>query len=98
VISESQHYKLNLLQMETIMEPSNIKEKLHHYIDVADEKKLQAIYTILEDEIEGEYFYTKDEIKMFYERRQQHLNGESKSYSVEEAHNLIRQNRNTNGL
>jgi hypothetical protein len=47
------------------MAPSHIKEKLHHYIDPAAEKKLQAIYTILEDEIEGEYFYTQDEIKMF---------------------------------
>ena len=79
--------------MEMIMEPANIKERLHHYIDVADEKKLQAIYTILEDDIEGEYSYTQDEIKMFYDRRQKHLNGESKSYTVEEAINLVRQNR-----
>jgi len=79
------------------MAPATIKEKLHHYIDIADEKKLQAIYTILEDEIEGEYFYTPDEIKMFYDRRQNHLNSESKSYSVDEAHRLIRQNRK-NGL
>jgi len=80
------------------MEAANIKQKLHHYIDVADEKKLQAIYTILEDEIEGEYFYTQDEIKMFYERRQKHLNGESKSYTVAETLNLVRQNRQSNGL
>lgn len=80
------------------MEPSSIKQKLHHYIDVADEKKLQAIYTILEDEIEGEYFYTQDEIKMFYERRQKHLNGEGKTYTVEETLNLVRQNRKSNGL
>jgi uncharacterized protein YutD len=79
--------------MEMIMEPANIKERLHHYIDVADEKKLQAIYTILEDDIEGEYSYTQDEVKMFYDRRQKHLNGESKSYTVEEAINLVRQNR-----
>jgi hypothetical protein len=79
------------------MAPSTIKDKLHHYIDTADEKKLLAIYTILEDEIEGEYFYTQDEIKMFYDRRQQHMNGASKSYSVTEAHNLVRQNRK-NGL
>lgn len=84
--------------MQKLMEHANIKQKLHHYIDVADEKKLQAIYTILEDEIDGEYFYTQDEIRMFYERRQQHLNGESKSYTIEEAHNLIRQNRKSNGL
>ena len=80
------------------MEQASIKEKLHHYIDVADEKKLQAIYTILEDEIEGEYFYTQDEIKMFYDRRQKHLNGESKSYTVAETLNLVRQNRQSNGL
>lgn len=79
--------------MEMIMEPAKIKEKLHHYIDVADEEKLQAIYTILEHEIESEYTYTQDEIKMFYDRRQKHLNGESKSYTVEEALNLVRQNR-----
>jgi hypothetical protein len=80
------------------MEPVSIKQKLHRYIDVADEKKLQAIYTILEDEIEGEYFYTQDEIKMFYDRRQKHLNGESKNYTIEETMNLVRQNRKHNGL
>jgi len=80
------------------MEAADIKQKLHHYIDTADEKKLQAIYTILEDEIEGEFFYNQDEIKQFYERREKHLTGISKSYSVEEAHNSIRQNRKANGL
>jgi hypothetical protein len=80
------------------MELASIKQKLHNYIDVADEKKLQAIYTIPEDEIEGEYFYTQDEIKMFYDRRQKHLNGESKSYTVAETLNLVRQNRQSNGL
>ena len=80
------------------MEQASIKQKLHRYIDVADEKKLQAIYTILEDEIEGEYFYTQDEIKMFYDRRQKHLNGESKSYTVAETLNSVRQNRQSNGL
>jgi hypothetical protein len=84
--------------MDMSMEQASIKQKLHRYIDVADEKKLQAIYTILEDEIEGEYFYTQDEIKMFYDRRQKHLNGESKSYTVAETLNLVRQNRQSNGL
>lgn len=79
------------------MSPSEIKKKLHHYIDTADDKKLQAIYTILEDEIEGEYFYSPEEIKMFYERRQQHLDGTDNSFTVDEAHDIIRQNRKSHG-
>jgi hypothetical protein len=81
------------------MEPRvDIKQRLHHYIDIADEKKLQAIYTILEDEIEGDYFYTEAEMKMFYDRRQKHLHGESKSYTVKETFDLVRQNKKSNGL
>jgi hypothetical protein len=34
------------------MQTIKIKEKLHHYIDVAEENQLQAIYTLLEDKIE----------------------------------------------
>ena len=82
-----------MLQRSIVREPFSLKQKLHHYIDFADEKKLQAIYTILEDEIEGDYFYSQEEIKEFYDRRQKHLNGESKSYTVEETLNLVRQNR-----
>jgi hypothetical protein len=85
------------LYMAFLMVPSNIKEKLHHYIDTADEKKLQAIYTTLEEEIGGEYFYTQDEIRMFYDRREKYLNCKTKSYSVDEVHRLIRKNHK-NGL
>lgn len=80
------------------MSPLDIRQKLHQYIDTAEEKKLQAIYTILEDEIEGEQFYGKEEIKMFYERRQKHQDNASQSYTIEEAHDLIRRNRKDNGL
>ncbi len=41
---------------------STIKEKLHQYIDSAEERKLHAIYIMLEDEIEYEEDYT-DEFK-----------------------------------
>jgi len=71
---------------------SEIKQKLHHYIDTAEDKKLQAIYTMLEGEIEAIQFYSQEELKTFYERRQNHLDGTSKSYTIDEVNDSIRSN------
>ncbi len=73
------------------METSAIRNKLHEYIDTADERKLQAIYTILEDEIG--YTFNEDEIAIFHERRNKHLSGTSKSYAVEESLQMIREKK-----
>lgn len=35
--------------------PLSLKEKLHLYIETADEQKLQAIYTLLEEDINRSY-------------------------------------------
>lgn len=69
-----------------------VKDKLHLYIDVADEQKLQAIYTLLEDEIN--WSYTKEDIALFHQRRQNHLDGTSKSYTAPESLNAVRQQKN----
>jgi hypothetical protein len=69
----------------------SLRDKLHHYIDVADEQKLQAIYVLLEDDID--WRYSNDDIAMFHERRQQHLDGLSKSYTVEESIASARQQK-----
>ena len=37
------------------MTRSTIRKKLHNYIDTIEEKKLKAMYTIFENEIENEY-------------------------------------------
>jgi hypothetical protein len=42
------------------MNAGNIREKLYDYIRVADEKKLKAIYTILEDDITEETEWWKN--------------------------------------
>ena len=37
------------------------KEKLHEFINTADDKKVEAIYTLVEDDIEDVYDHWEDE-------------------------------------
>jgi hypothetical protein len=71
--------------------PLSLRDKLHQYIDVADEQKLQAIYTLLEDEIN--WGFGKEDIEQFHQRRQNHLDGTSQSYTAEESLNAARQQK-----
>ena len=77
------------------MEVEVIRERLHEYINAADEQHLSAIYLLLEDNIPSTNNEKYDEatLNMFYQRREDHLKGVSKSYSVEEAMNIIRQHK-----
>ena len=69
---------------------TSLRDKLHSYIDVADEQKLHAIYILLEEEIEKTHTYSNEEIALFYERRSRYLAGEGKSYSVKESIKKLR--------
>jgi len=86
---------LNLLQILLAMEAEILREKLHEYINVADEQHLTAIYTLVEDSIP----FRKDEMcdeatmNMLYERRENHRKGISKSYTVEESIDFILQHK-----
>lgn len=70
---------------------SSLRDKLHQYIDVADEQKLQAIYVLLEDDIE--WRYSADEIALLHQRRQNHLQGISTSYTVEASLDAVRKQK-----
>ena len=74
------------------METIKIREKLHQYIDLADERKIEAIYIMLEDEI-ASYDYNMDEIELFHERRERHLAGKSQSYTLEQSLKIIRDSK-----
>ena len=69
------------------------RQQLHHYIDVADDRNIEAIYTILEYRLTVDYKFSAEDIEKIYERRKLYMSGETKNYTVEEAHSIIRNNR-----
>jgi putative addiction module component (TIGR02574 family) len=62
-----------------------IKNKLHNYIDNAEQKKLKAIYTMLESEIEATSMLSEEQKKELDFRLDEYMKGKSKSYSWDEA-------------
>jgi hypothetical protein len=74
------------------MSATQIRETLHEYIDTADEKKLEAIYTVLKDSIEPDYQYQANELEAVYMRREIYKKGESEVMTTEEFVRYVRQN------
>lgn len=70
-----------------------IRETLHEYIDTADDKKLEAIYTILKDDFSPEYNYSKDELAAIYARRNKYQSGDEQTLAAEDFVNYVRQNK-----
>jgi len=73
------------------MTTSSIKEKLYDFIRVADDKKVKAIYMMLEGEITEEKEWWKD--KEFMEELDSRYNawetGKEKGYTLEEVNVLF---------
>lgn len=74
------------------MQASNIRQKLHQYVDKGDEKLLKLMYAVAKeysDDDDFEYEFSDEELAMFEERRQKRLSGESKTYSRMEAIDIV---------
>lgn len=62
-----------------------IRKKLVDYLRVADDKKVKAIYTMVEDEINtAENDWDKNFVKEINRRSRDFKNGNSKTYTWEE--------------
>lgn len=72
-----------------------IRQKLMAYLADADDSKIKAIYTLLEREIldENTVKLTKEQLAILDKEREMHLNGETKSYTRQEANQIIRRQR-----
>ncbi len=57
------------------MDTAIIRKQLHEYIEVAADKKLEAIYTLLEDEIEPAIEYAEEVKAELGRRLDYYLNG-----------------------
>lgn len=77
------------------MTTDNIRQKLHDFITDADDEKIEGVYQILESEISknGSFILTEEQIGIVDEERQKHQHRESKSYTWEEAKEIIRANK-----
>jgi uncharacterized membrane protein YheB (UPF0754 family) len=71
-----------------------IKEKLHSYIEHADDKKLKAIYTLLENEVNADIADEKL-IEELDRRWDNYLSGASKTYTIDESIKEIKKHRNS---
>jgi len=73
------------------MSNAAIRNKLYDYIRVADDKKLNAIYSLLENEIEQTNEWWKDkQITQELESRYQALeNGSDKGVSIEQSEQSV---------
>jgi hypothetical protein len=67
------------------MEITKKRKKLHEYIELADDPKVDALFLILESDKEKPSSYSAEDISMFYERRERHLKGEGKSFSIKDS-------------
>ena len=75
--------------METIQK----RQKLHEYIQSADDEKVNALFLILESENNMDYPYSAEDIDRLYERRERYLKGEGKNLTVEESFEDIRKRK-----
>lgn len=72
------------------MKTSVIRQKLHEYLESAEDKKIKAIYTMVEDEIEETHeMEYSDELKELLDQRYEAYKKDGKLISEKEAKKRI---------
>ena len=76
------------------MDTATIRQQLHEYIEQVDDKKARGLYMLVEEDINNQHIKFSDEQLAFLnEEYESYLKGDGKTYSREEAMDIIRQKR-----
>ena len=72
------------------MSTTTIRQKLHSYLEIADDKKVKAIYAIMENDIEESALEYNDEIKKELDSRYAgYKSGKAKMVSAGESRKRV---------
>ena len=72
------------------MNTSSIRKQLHNYLEVADDKKIKAIYRMMENEVKESALDYTDELKEELDRRSaDYKNGKTKFITARESKKRI---------
>lgn len=72
------------------METTDIRNKLHKYIDTIEDKKAEAIYTLFQDEIEQDEWEYPEELKAELDKRYEYYDRGGRMINAEEADERIK--------
>lgn len=71
------------------MKSENLKHELHDYIDLADNKTLEAIHTLVKPSIE-QMQLSKQQKQELNKRKKNHLSNRSQSYTWAETERMVK--------
>ena len=73
------------------MSSAQIRQRLHDYIDIVEDKKLKAIYTLLQDDIDDGYQLTEEQKAELDRRLHDYKNGIGRIYTWDETVAMAKQ-------
>jgi hypothetical protein len=76
------------------MKATQIRQRLHLFIDSIGDKKAEAIYTLLEEEIDTD----SQRKKLILSEREKYLKGEGKSFSWDDVKKMATNKAKRNAL
>ena len=72
------------------MDTATIRQQLHNYLEIADDKKVKAIYTIIEKDIQGNDFEYPEGLKNELDKRyREYKNGTAEMIKSSESKKRI---------